>query len=67
MDQVTVHLEVEVCPTESEEKVKKALWNLFGDVPRQTKPLPKGIVLTAEARLGCTIYSSERASQRPHP
>lgn len=50
MDQVTVHLEVEVYPTESEEKVKKALWNLFGDVPTQTKPLPKGIVLTAEAK-----------------
>lgn len=50
MDQVTVHLEVEVYPTESEEKVKKALWNLFGDVPTQPKPLPKGIVLTAEAK-----------------
>lgn len=50
MDQVTIHLEVAVYPTESEEKVKKALWNLFGDVPTQTKPLPKEIIITAEAK-----------------
>ena len=50
MDQVTVHLEADVNPTESEEKVKKALWNLFGDVPTQTKNLHQGAVLTAKAK-----------------
>ncbi len=43
-------MEADVNPTESEEKVKKALWNLFGDVTTQTKPLQKGAVLTAEAK-----------------
>lgn len=50
MDQVTVHVEADVNPTESEEKVKKALWNLFGDLPMQSKPVHKGNVLTAETK-----------------
>jgi predicted RNA binding protein with dsRBD fold (UPF0201 family) len=53
MEQVTVvkvHLEVDVNPTESEENVKKAVWNLFGDVPTELKPAPKGNTLTADAQ-----------------
>jgi len=50
MDQVTVHVEADVNPTEYEEKVKKALWNLFGDLPMQSKPVHKGNVLTAETK-----------------
>jgi predicted RNA binding protein with dsRBD fold (UPF0201 family) len=50
MDQVKVHVEAEVNPTESEEKVKKALWNLFGDLSTQSNPVYKGNVLTAEAK-----------------
>jgi predicted RNA binding protein with dsRBD fold (UPF0201 family) len=49
MDKITVHIEVEVNPTESEEKVKKALWNLFGDLPTKMEPAAKGSILTAEA------------------
>jgi uncharacterized protein len=50
MDKVKVILEVDVNPTESEEKVKKAIWNLFGDIPTQTKPASKGSIITAEAK-----------------
>ena len=50
MDEITVHIETDVKPTESEEKVKKALWNLFGNVSTETKPVHKGSVLTAEAK-----------------
>ncbi len=50
MDEVTVHVEAEVNPTESEEKVKKAIWNLFGDIPTQVTPTHKGSVLTADAK-----------------
>jgi predicted RNA binding protein with dsRBD fold (UPF0201 family) len=50
MDEVTVHVEADVNPTESEEKVRKAVWNLFGDLPTRTESAHKGSVLTAEAK-----------------
>jgi predicted RNA binding protein with dsRBD fold (UPF0201 family) len=48
MEQLTVRIEVEVNPTESEEKVKRALWNLFGDLPMQLEPAAKGATIIAE-------------------
>ncbi|MCS7124902.1 MAG: hypothetical protein NZ932_05775 [Candidatus Bathyarchaeota archaeon] len=50
MDEVEVSIEVEINPTESEEKVKRAVENIFGSVPVQIKPLLKGSLLTAEAK-----------------
>jgi predicted RNA binding protein with dsRBD fold (UPF0201 family) len=50
MDEVTVYVETEVNPTESEEKVKKAVENIFGNIPMEIKPLYKGRLLTAEGR-----------------
>ncbi|MEM2937416.1 MAG: RNA-binding domain-containing protein [Candidatus Bathyarchaeia archaeon] len=50
MDEVEVHIEVEINPTESEEKVKRAFENIFGNIPSQLKPLPKGKLLVAEAK-----------------
>jgi predicted RNA binding protein with dsRBD fold (UPF0201 family) len=47
MAQVNLYIEVDVNPTEAEEKVKKAVWNLFGDLPTQTKPVQQGAILTA--------------------
>jgi len=49
MEKITIQIETEVNPTESEEKVKKALWNLFGDTPTETKPAQKGTLLIAQA------------------
>jgi predicted RNA binding protein with dsRBD fold (UPF0201 family) len=49
MDEITVHVEAEVNPTESEEKVKQAIQKVFGNIPTQTKPLRKGSLLTGEA------------------
>ncbi len=48
MDEVVVHLEVFVNPTESEEKVRKTVWNLFGDIPTSAKPAQKGMVLVSQ-------------------
>ena len=48
--EVTVYLEAEVNPTESEDNVRKALFNLFGALPLDTKPAHKGSVLTARAK-----------------
>jgi predicted RNA binding protein with dsRBD fold (UPF0201 family) len=50
MDQIRLHIEADVNPTESEEKVKKAVWNLFGNVPAESKSVHRGSVLTAEAK-----------------
>ena len=50
MDEIAVHVETEIKPTEAEEKVKPAVANLFGAIANETKPLHVGSVLTAEAR-----------------
>ncbi|MCW4005508.1 MAG: hypothetical protein NWF04_02760 [Candidatus Bathyarchaeota archaeon] len=47
---VTVHVEVEVSPTENEEKVQRALFNLFGSAPVESKPAFRGSVLTIDAK-----------------
>jgi len=50
MDEITVRVEVEVNPTEAEEKVKTAVANLFGNMSLQTKPAYRGSVVTGEAK-----------------
>jgi predicted RNA binding protein with dsRBD fold (UPF0201 family) len=50
MEEITIRVETEVNPTEAEEKVKKAVANLFGDIPTQIKPSYRGSILTSEAR-----------------
>ena len=50
MDQVTVHVETEINPTETEEKVKMAVFNILGGkVSVMVKPDLKGSLLTADA------------------
>ena len=66
MDQVTVHVEVDVNPTESEEKVKKAVWNLFGDIPTELKLAQKGAVLTADAKGQETLSTLRNVLRRDH-
>ena len=48
MDEMTVHVEVEVNPTESEDKVKRAVENILGPIPMQVKPLRRGSLLIAD-------------------
>lgn len=50
MDEVIVHVEVEINPTESEDKVKSAVENMFGSIPVQIKPLRKSSLLVSEAK-----------------
>jgi predicted RNA binding protein with dsRBD fold (UPF0201 family) len=45
MDEISIHIEADVNPTETEDKVKRAVENLFGNVPMQMKPLRKGSLL----------------------
>jgi predicted RNA binding protein with dsRBD fold (UPF0201 family) len=50
MAEITVHVEAEVHPTETEEKVKTAVSNMFGNLQMQTEPLTVGSVLIGEAK-----------------
>jgi len=50
MEEITVLVEAEVNPTETEEKVKTSVANVFGDVPMQVNPQRAGSVLVAEAK-----------------
>ena len=50
MEKMTVLVEAEINPTETEEKVKTAVANMFGNLSIQVKPSKVGSVLTAEAK-----------------
>jgi len=50
MEEITVRVETEINLTESEEKVKMAVANLFGNVSTEVKPSYKGSILKAEAK-----------------
>ena len=50
MDAVTVRVETEVNPTETEEKVVKAVANLFGNITLQAKPAYRGSVVMGETK-----------------
>jgi predicted RNA binding protein with dsRBD fold (UPF0201 family) len=50
MEEIAVRVETEINLTESEEKVKMAVANLFGNVSTEIKPSYKGSVLNAEAK-----------------
>jgi hypothetical protein len=50
MDEINVQIEAEVNPTESEDKVRRAVETIFGCIPMQAKPLRKGSLLFAEAQ-----------------
>jgi predicted RNA binding protein with dsRBD fold (UPF0201 family) len=50
MDEVEVYVEVEINPTESEDKVKRAVENMFGNIPIQVRSLVRGSLLTAETK-----------------
>jgi predicted RNA binding protein with dsRBD fold (UPF0201 family) len=42
MDKISVQVEVEINPTENEEKVKRAVENMFGNLEFEVKPMPNG-------------------------
>jgi len=50
MDEIAVYVETEINLTEDEEKVKKAVVNIFDNVSIEIKPSYKGSVLGAEAK-----------------
>lgn len=49
MDEIILHVDAEVNPTESEDKVKKAVENMFGCISTTVKPMRRGSILVGEA------------------
>ena len=66
MSQTTVQIEVDINPTESEEKVRKAVWNLFGEVHVDVKPSQKGGVLTADVKGQDSLSTLRNVLRRDH-
>ncbi len=66
MDQITVHIEADINPTESEDKVKKAVQNLFGELTFEVKPAGKGSILTAEGQGQTVLIPLRDALRRDH-
>ena len=50
MEEISLHVETEINPTESEEKVMEAVRNIFGDVTLQVKTLRKASLLVGEGK-----------------
>ena len=46
MDEITIHVEAEINPTEDEEKIKSAINNVVGNASITIKPSSKGSFLT---------------------
>jgi uncharacterized protein len=66
MEQVTIHLEIDIYPTESEEKIKRAIWNLFGDLPVKIQNAQKGAVLTADGKGIDALNTLKNVLRRDH-
>ncbi len=50
MEDVTIHVEAEINPTESEEKVKRAIENIFGDLQTHVEPIYREFKIFADAK-----------------
>jgi len=66
MDKITVQIEAEINPTESEEKVKKAIWNLLGEIPTETKPAQKGSTIRAQSNSQEPLITLRNVLHRDH-
>ncbi len=50
MDQITVKVEADVNPTESEDKVKRAVENMFGNLELKIEPQSRGSLLVGRGK-----------------
>jgi len=50
LDEIGIHIEAEINPTEDPERVKRAVENMFGSVEFEVKPQLRGSLLVAKAQ-----------------
>ena len=48
MEEISLHVQAEINPTESQQKVEEAMKNIFGDLSLQVKPLHKASLIVGE-------------------
>jgi predicted RNA binding protein with dsRBD fold (UPF0201 family) len=66
MEEIAVHVEAEINLTESEQKVREAIENIFGPMHTQIKPRHKGSILQANASSQDALIRFHNLLQREH-
>jgi predicted RNA binding protein with dsRBD fold (UPF0201 family) len=66
MEEIAVHVEAEVNLTESEQKVREAIENMFGPMNIQIKPQHKGSILQASTSNQDAVIKFHNLLQREH-
>jgi len=66
MADLTIHIETQINPTETELKVRQAVENVFGPINMQLKPLQKGTLLHASATGQNALTKFHNLLQREH-
>ena len=66
MEKIAVCIESEVNPTESEDRVKKAIWNIFGEVKTEVEPAQKGSILVAQSNGQEPLITLRNVLHRDH-
>jgi predicted RNA binding protein with dsRBD fold (UPF0201 family) len=64
MAEVTMHVEAEVHPTETEANVRAAVVNMFGNLQMQVEPLTVGSLLVAETKSRDALENFRAALRR---
>ncbi len=66
MDQVTIRIEAQVNPTETEEKVKKTIENLFGNIETHVESIYRGARISSESKTLSTLTKFQNLLRREH-
>jgi predicted RNA binding protein with dsRBD fold (UPF0201 family) len=66
MEEISLHVETEINPTESQEKVEEAVRNIFGDVKLEVKPLHNARLVVGEGKGKESITQLRDLLQREH-
>jgi|SRR5271157_155683 len=66
MEEINLHIEVEINPTESLEKIKTAVTNVFGNMDFQVKPPHDARLLIGEAKGKQSLVRFSELLRREH-
>jgi uncharacterized protein len=66
MEKITIHIEAEINPTETEPKVREAIEKMFGPMNTQIKPQRKGSLIQADTSNQDALTRFHNLLQREH-
>jgi predicted RNA binding protein with dsRBD fold (UPF0201 family) len=64
MDKTIIHIEAQINPTESEEKVRKAIENLFGNVETHVESIYRVVKILSESKTLDTLTKFQNLLRR---